>query len=618
MEQREKLPEQFRRDYEALQEKLRHYEFILDRTEHVLFDWDYVSDTVSVSETWQKMRGCPQTGSGIFRALEEGGLFHPEDVPLLLDRIGELKKGSDYEIAQVRILSARGNYQWHRIRAAAIRHPDGRLQKVLGIVLNIDAEKREEQLLQERAEQDPLTKLLNKTAARDRAEEYLSRFRGGAECALLIIDLDHFKQINDRFGHLYGDSVLARAAREISRLFRPQDIVARIGGDEFMVLMRGVSDRTLVEERCRRLLENIGSAFPGQKNVLSCSIGAALAPAHGRTYVELFQKADRALYCAKARGRNTGVIYSEEEVDTGRIHKTMVGGRIDSDEQPDLTVDHIFQYAFRQLYASRDVDASISRLLALIGSRINVSRVYVFENSEDNRSCSNTYEWCNTGIRPEIQNLQNVSYETQIPDYERNFDESGIFYCPDIRTLPRNLRDILEPQGIRSILHCAIREEGVFRGYIGFDDCLEYRMWTKGQIRLLKDFSGMLAVFLMQLRSQERSRRRMQELHAILDSRDAWIYILDPDTFQIRYCNEKVCRDTGAQPGMFCYRALMGREDRCPSCPAAGIRQKKNGSAVLKVPGFSAPLLADAGMIRWNAEEACLMTCRELPEQWKV
>ena len=605
------------REYDALKKKLQHYEIILAQTENVLFSWDYVNDIVSVSDTWETLFGYPPVCGRIHDKLTKGGLFHPEDIPLVLDRIGEMKNGSGYEQFEIRLGTIQKNYLWCRVRATAVREPDGSLKSVLGIIINIDAEKREEQLLQERAERDPLTKLLNKTTARNRAEEYLRQFWGRAECALYIIDLDNFKQINDRFGHLYGDSVLTKVAREIGKLFRPQDIVARIGGDEFMVLMRGTSDRHLIENRCSRLLEGFATAFLEENCDISCSIGVAMAPQHGKTYVELFQKADQALYCAKAQGKNTCVIYSKErdQQDRGRIRQTMVSGRIDSDEHPDLTIDRIFQYAFQKLYASRNVDASISELLALMGKRTGVSRVYIFESSEDNRSCSNTYEWCNSGITSVIRNLQNLSYERDLPGYEQNFDESDIFCCSDVRYLPEQLRATVERQGVRSLLHCAMRENGVFRGCIGFEDCLENRMWTKQQIDLLKDFTGMLSVFLLRLRSQEQSRQRSRELLSVMDSRNTWIYVLDPDTFQIRYRNEKVYEETGAQPGMLCYQALMGRQTRCPGCPAEGIREKKRSSAILHIPDSDRRRLVDSDMILWKGEEACIMTSRDLPEE---
>lgn len=499
MESRDKLPEQILQENDALKKKIQHYEIILAQTENVLFDWDCRTDTVSVSDTWEALFGFPPRCGSVSRALTEGWLIHSEDVPLLLDRIQNLKNGSGYEQVELRIASALGNYLWCRIRASAVRGKDGSLEKVLGIILNIDTEKREEKLLQEQAERDPLTKLLNKTAGGNRAEEYLGRLRENGGCALLIIDLDRFKQVNDRFGHLYGDSVLTRLAREIGKLFRSQDIVARIGGDEFMVLMQGVSDRTLVEAGCRRLQEGVAAAFPEENCHISCSVGAALAPEHGTTYKELFQKADQALYGAKARGRNAYEIFSGETVcrEKDCSRETMVSGMIDSDEHPELTIDRIFQYAFRKLRESRNVEASVCELLELMGKKTGVSRVYVFENSADNRSFSNTFEWCNSGIRPEMGNLQNISYETDVPGYVRNFEGSDIFCCRDIRVLPEKLRDILQAQGVRSLVHCAIRTNGVFRGCIGFDDCLENRHWTQQQVDLLKDFSGLLSLFLL-------------------------------------------------------------------------------------------------------------------------
>ena len=100
--------------------------------------------------------------------------------------------------------------------------------------------------------------------------------------------------------------------------------------------------------------------------------------------------------------------------------------------------------------------------------------------------------------------LQGISYEDDIAGYREMFDEQGIFYCPDIHMLPKNIYDVVAPQGIKSLLHCAIREKGGFRGYIGFDECVEQRMWTKEQIAALTYLSEMLSVFLLKKRQQEK------------------------------------------------------------------------------------------------------------------
>lgn len=602
---------------EQLNNKLEQYEIVLAQTENVLFQWDIAADTIDFSNTWEKVFGFDPITGHVRESLLEGTFLHPDDLPLLFDRISAIENGSNYEMVEVRIVTSKSRYIWCRFRASAIRDAQGNLQKIVGIIINIDAEKQAERTLQDQAERDSLTKLLNKNAGRRYAEEYFAQFANNLNCAMLIIDLDDFKQVNDRYGHLFGDSVLSRAATEIKKLFRNQDIIARIGGDEFMVLMRGISNRRLIENRCKQMITAFRSAFQSKHQPLSlgCSIGIAIGPDHGTSYFDLYENADRALYQAKARGKHTYQIYdpSNQGLRPTQHRITAVSNHIDSDEQPALTSSNIVQYAFQRLYSSQDVSSSMHSILELIGRQLNVSRVYIFENSPDNRFCSNTYEWCNDGIHPEIQNLQNISYETDIPGYEDNFNEAGIFYCPDIRDLPQNMYDILAPQGIKSMLHCAIRDKGVFRGYIGFDECVNQRFWTKEQIDLLTYFSEMIAVFLLKQQEQERSAQRASELSTILDNQNAWIYIIDPDTCELKYLNAKTRRlAPNVRTGMRCHQAMMGYDQRCEGCPALDIRSKTNCNVVLHNDVFNLDMLAEATLIQWQGTESCLLTCREL------
>ena len=600
--------------HDELQDKLRRYEIILAQTENVLFEWDMVRDCLTFSDTWEKIFGFTPIDKNTRTQLVVSSHFHPDDLPLLMDRISNVENGSQYEMVEVRISTAAGRYLWCRIRATAVRNPQGALEKVVGIIINIDAEKQAERLLQDRAERDALTRLLNKNAVRRQAEEYLARFPGGTNCAMLIIDLDNFKQVNDQYGHLFGDTVLTRVAREIEKMFRNQDIVARIGGDEFLVLMRGVSDRSLLENRCRQLLQNLRNLFRNHRHQLplSCSIGIAVSPEDGISYYDLYNHADLALYQAKTKGKDTYEFYDSRNARFAQ-EQTRSAAPIDSDLEPGLAEDNIVRYAFQRLYSARDVERAVQEILTLIGEKMKVSRVYVFENSDDNRFCSNTYEWCNEGIPPEIQNLQNVSYETDIPGYPDMFDEQGIFYCQDIALLPKAYYDILEPQGVKSLLQCAIRDGNEFRGYIGFDECVEHRLWTKEQIRLLTFFSEMLGLFLMKQRQQEKAVSHVEDLHTILDNQDAWIYIIDPDTCRLKYVNAKTRRlAPDVCPGMLCHKALMGLDQRCPGCPSLNIREKKNGSARIDNAHFDLQVQADATLIRWKGEEACLLNCREL------
>jgi len=284
--------------------------------------------------------------------------------------------------------------------------------------------------------------------------------------------------------------------------------------------------------------------------------------------------------------------------------------------EPGMAEENIVRHTFEKLYRSKNIEHSVHEILEMIGRKTNVSRVYVFENSEDNRFCTNTYEWCNDGIQSEIRNLQNISYETDIPGYADYFDENGIFYCPDISMVSKGAYEILEPQGIKSMLQCAIRENGVFRGYIGFDECVEQRIWTKQEIQLLSFLSEMLSVFLLKQRKQEKTQRYAEEVQSILENQNAWIYIIDPDTCRLKYVNLKT-RELApdVKPGMFCYKALMGKTERCNGCPAQNIARRKNDRKKMRNERFELEVLADATLIQWDGEDSCLLTCREIPRE---
>ena len=158
------------------------------------------------------------------------------------------------------------------------------------------------------AHHDALTGLPNRAAFVQQLEQLTGSHRADdAQSALLFIDLDHFKRVNDSLGHLVGDLLLQTVTARITDCLRTDDCVARFGGDEFMVLLTGVTDRAVVEQVAGKLLAAIEAPLDvgGRPISVSPSIGVALFPEHGRTPAELIQHADAAMYQAKARGRAT-------------------------------------------------------------------------------------------------------------------------------------------------------------------------------------------------------------------------------------------------------------------------------------------------------------------------
>lgn len=204
-------------------------------------------------------------------------------------------------------------FRWISVMIYRLYEDDS--SKVMYVITDIDSKKRKELLLKKRAEEDGLTGLYNAITTRTKIDEALSsQCLGDENHVFFLIDLDNFKQINDTFGHSYGDKVLIEVADILNKRFRSNDIMGRIGGDEFVLLLRDMRSVEFVE----RLAENLNTLLcktyrEGKQSItISASIGLAVAPQDGSTFQELYQKADDAQYQVKKHGKNGFMRYVTE------------------------------------------------------------------------------------------------------------------------------------------------------------------------------------------------------------------------------------------------------------------------------------------------------------------
>ena len=241
---------------------------------------------------------------------------------------------------------------------------------------------------------DALTGVFNKSTSESFIRNYISMSDLGEVCALMIIDIDNFKSINDNYGHAAGDQVLSTVGKMLSDMFRPNDIVVMFGGDEFVVLIKKIDDDKMIEKKCLQLKDQLAHIQVGETSFsITCSIGIAKKNGSYMPYDDLFQYADNALYEAKRFGKNRFIIYSprEQNIISGKKYILIV----DDLEIERVVLAETFRDEFEILEASSgrealDILSQYSKYVAVVFLDIYMDDLNGFDVLNFMKSCTYT------------------------------------------------------------------------------------------------------------------------------------------------------------------------------------------------------------------------------------
>lgn len=611
--------------YQQKQEQEMRYRFALEATHDVIFELDMETGAVTAKEAqMRRLFDLPPDADMSMGVLQVAqSRVHPEDQErhsAFFDTEvirAALAQGVTTWSAEFRVAQGVENpsYIWLSETMVPIRNIQGEVVTMLGNVKNINEQKLHELQMQQMAQRDSLTGLYNKMATQAAVTNFIQAHGDRGRGVLFIVDIDDFKSINDNMGHLLGDAVLSDLSQQLLRLFRSDDILGRIGGDEFLIFIKDMEEGEAATARAEALVDIFRrSGGKGKaKYHISGSVGAAYYPRDGRTYSELFEHADWALYHAKRQGKDCYEFYQPGMA--GDRHWQETRDQPLEREAPLSLNDNVVAYIFSILYESRDVVSAVELILSIVGKRFDVSRAYIFENTPDGKYCNNTFEWCNEGIEPEQDNLQRMPY-AMLGDYPSNFNEEGIFYCTDIHSLDPDLYAILAPQNIHSMLQCAIFCEGKFSGYVGFDECNSHRYWMREEVEALTFISQLLSTFLIKERIQHRLSEAFAITQSVLDHQNLWTYVIDQDSYELLFINRKTqAIAPGASVGDKCYEAFWNRRQPCAQCPMQGLVGSGGAECTMELFNHNLRVWtnATASIIPWvDGRQVCLMSCSDV------
>jgi diguanylate cyclase (GGDEF)-like protein/PAS domain S-box-containing protein len=294
------------RTLEALRESEERYSLAAQGANDGLWDWSLKTDEIYFSTRWKGMLGLEEEEISN-RPEEWFDRVHPEDLDRLkADLASHLQGATPHFENEHRLLHRDGGFRWMLTRGLAVRDADGKAYRIAGSQTDTT----------ERKVYDGLTGLPNRVLFHDRLASALARARRnpGALVAVLFLDLDRFKIVNDSLGHSVGDRLLVEVAQRLQRCVRGGDTVARLGGDEFALLLTGVRDVSDPTRAAIRIQESLAAPFnlDGREVFTSASVGIAMSASGYEEPGGLLQDADTAMYRAKSRGGGRSEVFDEE------------------------------------------------------------------------------------------------------------------------------------------------------------------------------------------------------------------------------------------------------------------------------------------------------------------
>lgn len=335
---------------------------------------------------------------------------------------------------------------------------------------------------------DPLTRVLNKKAVNSYAE---TSVQNGEEPAIIMIDIDNFKNVNDTYGHPFGDQVVAAVADIIKKVIGGHGVAGRVGGDEFMIVLKNYGDELGLRNYLRGIRTNVTALFQDKvgDDKLSCSLGIARAGIDSNDFRELYRIADRALYIAKQKGRNRYIIYKPElhgrfNTSSDNLDMKEIRGSFYSDR--DLN-----QFNIRLSEFVLHGRGKLPELLEQAAQVLAVDRILVFWGEQ--RKIIGSWP-------PELDCTENMKEIFEAPEY-RNMFRNDMLQISNINMLEYSMpkpHAVYRESGTRSVMQHFLRDaDGELFGFITVEECSTMRGFPKLATQLFGNMCRVINAVLL-------------------------------------------------------------------------------------------------------------------------
>ncbi len=478
--------------------------FFLDRiTDKALFNavaelsdewfwaYDVKSSTIQFYGKGRNILNQPSEKQIFPQGVIASGVIYPDDIRTYLEFASAVKKGFDKPY-DVRFILPDGSARYFRIVFKTTYDANGNAIFSIGKTFDIHDQKRLEVL----SRTDLLTNCLNKITTENSIKETIDSSSNHMH-ALFIVDIDNFKAVNDNLGHHFGDIVLREISNNLHANFRGDDIIGRIGGDEFIVFVKNITNMNIIREKAKAISKAFQNKYSGKKDnyKVSGSIGISIYPKDGKNYEELYQAADKALYHSKMLGKDCYTMYSDKLSDGTMKNLTILenANRLANSYFDSDLVSTVFDL----MYDSKKPAVALNLILQLIGNCVNVDRCYIFEAYNSGSQYAMTYEWCSRDVSAAMHNFQEVpkdSFDAMLHDLNANND---IVYCNDVDLIENHESyRLMRGYGVKAFLMLHVKGKEYVEQVLVLEDCKSSRVWSEKEINTVRYALKMISIFM--------------------------------------------------------------------------------------------------------------------------
>lgn len=468
----------------------------ISSSDEIIFEYKVKEDTLiyyKMVEVNGNVVNEPFVRDSFLKNLSSSKDVYPDDIVYFYDLCRD-NISHPFDVRFRRNGQVPGEYTKMRVHAT-IQKDGEQVARIIGTIRPIEVVKPLSQQLKTVSDKDELTGVNSRTRAKYCIEEYLLNSKVASSFALMILDIRDFKRVNDTFGHLFGDNVLIQVADCIIENIGRNDVVGRLGGDEFIIFTKNTSvsaANSIMDKICR----GVRNIYVGEDISIDASIGAVVLKDPSKTYDELLQTADNELF-ELIREQKTGYRLTDKILDKlgNGLRRSYVADRnirtvVDSKEK------RLSELIFELLEQAKDMDRAMDTVLGLVGEKKNLSRISILKRDGDQMLV--TRQWLSRGIKAN-KDLEGIPFIDYHKKMQSNFSEDGMGVIT-LDTAKRYNPDIamnILSQDAKSIMYCNMMEFGQVVGVIAFVDCKEEREWTDIDYKAYRTITRMISAYTL-------------------------------------------------------------------------------------------------------------------------